>query len=90
MNFQRNKLFMGRQMQYCEISPRGKSSGGFCNGDRGIILLCLSQGEGDYPVTASRKGEIVAHNYKIKALVESMFHTLSRASDCLKWALLEH
>lgn len=58
-------------MQYSEISPRGKFSDGFCNGDRGIILLCLSQGEGDYPVTASRKGKIMVHDCKIKALMES-------------------
>lgn len=58
-------------MQYSEISPRGKSRDSFCNGDRGIILLCLCQGEGNYPFTASSTGKIMMHDYKIKALMES-------------------
>lgn len=73
-------------LKYSEIFPRGKSSDCFYNGDKGIILLCLSQGEGNYPVTASKKGK----SWWTVKLKVWWFHTLSRGSGCLKWTLLEH
>lgn len=59
VKFQIDRIFMGKEMQYFEISPTEKYNNGFWNGDRGLILLCLSQGEGNYSVSASQKVKIM-------------------------------